>query len=473
MSMNIRSIELPLSANEPFQGCKLDRKKYADTLVSIIENCPDGFVMSINNEWGTGKTTFVKMLNAHLERDNYRTLYFNAWENDFDANPMIAIMSELKTLQKGEDEEQFNKIIKNAGVLLKAVAPAIAKGIVKKYTGIENLESVIEEGMAAAGEILSEEIKKYSDKKNSIKEFKKELQDYICQTNHGKPLIFIIDELDRCKPDYAVEVLENVKHFFSVKGIVFILAIDKVQLGHAIQGYYGSCNLNVEEYLRRFIDIEYSIPEPDYEKSVSFFLEHFRFNEFFINPERKRYHLPQSDYISFVKMNQLLFKATKISLRNQEKFFVHARVALKSFNNDHPLYVSMFVYLLYLKTNFYHIYQQINKRELELQDLLDQLAKTYPSNLQNEDVKTFFYLEAMIVCAYYRQFQMQYGFSLFEKNGDEFKIKVNLLSCFDSRRPKSDFQMILKSVEDDRDFRDIKLEYLLNKINLVDPIAIG
>ena len=82
-------------------------------------------------------------------------------------------------------------------------------------------------------------------------------------TKGDKPIIFIIDELDRCRPSYAVELLEQVKHFFSVSGIVFVLSIDKVQLGHAVRGVYGNDRINADEYLRRFIDIEYSIPVPD------------------------------------------------------------------------------------------------------------------------------------------------------------------------------------------------------------------
>src|SRR5690606_36180541 len=114
-----------------------------------------------------------------------------------------------------------------------------------------------------------EEIDAYTKKKKTIIEFRKELEVFI-KRNTDKPLIFIIDELDRCRPDYAVEVLEQMKHFFAVPGIIFILSIDKNHLASSIKGYYGSENINTDEYLRRFIDLEYSISKPITEHYVDY-----------------------------------------------------------------------------------------------------------------------------------------------------------------------------------------------------------
>lgn len=89
----------------------------------------------------------------------------------------------------------------------------------------------------------------------------------IPQTNANlKPPLFIfIDELDRCRPTYAIELLENIKHLFSVPGVVFILATDSDQLGHSIESVYGQ-GIDAGAYLRRFIDQTYQLPEPSYEQ---------------------------------------------------------------------------------------------------------------------------------------------------------------------------------------------------------------
>src|SRR5690606_16785492 len=209
------------------------------------------------------------------------TVYFNAWENDFDDNPLTALMGELKTLTKESTEPQFHKALKNASYLVKRVAPAIVKAIVDKHmvdtTGIKEIVVGVTEGLT---DVFENEVNEYEKKKKSIHDFRQSLKEFIANTNEGKPLIFIIDELDRCRPNYAVSILEQIKHFFSVPNIVFVLSIDKVQLGNAIKGVYGSADLDAEEYLRRFIDLEYSIPEPEANIYYTYLYDYFRFDDF-------------------------------------------------------------------------------------------------------------------------------------------------------------------------------------------------
>ena len=77
----------------------------------------------------------------------------------------------------------------------------------------------------------------------------------------GKPLIICVDELDRCRPTYAIEMLERIKHFFNIPGIVFMLGIDREQLCASIASVYGA--IDTENYLHRFFDIEFVLPPPD------------------------------------------------------------------------------------------------------------------------------------------------------------------------------------------------------------------
>jgi hypothetical protein len=76
------------------------------------------------------------------------------------------------------------------------------------------------------------------------------------------PLVIIVDELDRCRPPFAVQLLEKIKHLFNVPAIVFVIAVDKGQLGHSIKSMYGQ-GMDVGGYLRRFIDLDFSLPKPD------------------------------------------------------------------------------------------------------------------------------------------------------------------------------------------------------------------
>lgn len=96
--MKLRHQDLIIPSENPFQNCKLSREPYARVLTDIVTTYSDGFVLAINNEWGAGKTTFVKMWEQQLKNEGFKTIYFNAWENDFDSNPLVAIISEFETL---------------------------------------------------------------------------------------------------------------------------------------------------------------------------------------------------------------------------------------------------------------------------------------------------------------------------------------------------------------------------------------
>ncbi|TOM29984.1 hypothetical protein CGH78_24710, partial [Vibrio parahaemolyticus] len=77
--------------------------------------------------------------------------------------------------------------------------------------------------------------------------------------NDGKPLVVIIDELDRCRPTYAVELIEKVKHLFSVKNVVFLLVMHRQQLEVAVKSVYGP-DIDAHTYLQKFINLETTLP---------------------------------------------------------------------------------------------------------------------------------------------------------------------------------------------------------------------
>jgi hypothetical protein len=226
------------------------------------------------------------MWQRHLEIDGFNTLYFNAWENDFQSSPLVAIVSELKTLRFNNDrtEEIFKSILEKGSTFLKKVAPAvvtqIAKNIAEKYIGELDVlgKTGIQDSAEAAVSILDSEIQNYANKKKDLSDFKNELGKFVRELNSHNPLVFFIDELDRCRPNYAIEVLEHIKHFFSVRGIVFVLSIDKKHLESSVKGFYGTNEINSAEYLRRFIDIEFSIPEPPSGTFTQYLFDYFDFN---------------------------------------------------------------------------------------------------------------------------------------------------------------------------------------------------
>ena len=102
----------------------------------------------------------------------------------------------------------------------------------------------------------------YSSMKRAMFDFRSALDmvaSSASKSQNDKPLIVFIDELDRCKPTYAIRLLETAQHFFTVRNVVFVLGLDREQLGHSIKAVYGN-SFDSDGYLRRFFDIDYRLP---------------------------------------------------------------------------------------------------------------------------------------------------------------------------------------------------------------------
>lgn len=381
MKIKHNEIEVPTDGTDPFINCKLDRRNYSDILTDIISTYEDGFVLALNNEWGAGKTTFVKMWRQSLGNKEFKTLYYNAWENDFEKDVLVALISELEELKDADKlvdskavENAYKSLVKKAALLTKKVGPGIIRAAFKRYTDTESedLLKIIEGTSDVALETLEAEITSYTKRKDGLKEFRKSLEELVKNVTSKKPVVFFIDELDRCRPTYAVEVLETVKHLFNVPGIVFVLSIDKEQLGHAVRGVYGSEFLNADEYLRRFIDLEYKIPQPNIQNYINYLYEYFQFSEFFENKNRHQNNT-DIDVSRFKIIGYDLFSKKKLELRQLEKLFGRTRLVLKGFDIKHMVFPELILLVAYLyeyKPNFFN---EFKTNSLSLQQFCNKL----------------------------------------------------------------------------------------------------
>ncbi len=465
--------DIDIPVDNPFASCKLNRGQYAKVLTEIIKSYEDGFVLAINNHWGTGKTIFVKMWRNQLNLEGFQTIYFNAWENDFNNNPLVALMSELKPLIKGkvDSEKVFKSVIEKGAVLTKNIAPALVKSLIKKYIiDTDVIGDAIENATKAASEILEEEINDYADKKMTIAEFRQELEKFIKNTETKKPLVFIIDELDRCRPTYAVELLEQLKHFFSVNGIVFVLAIDKNHLASSIRGFYGSEKINTDEYLRRFIDLEYTIPRPSNELFCKYLFDYYEFDKFFNSTERRQYSDLQNDGEYLLKVAELLFNKANATLRQQEKIFGQTRLILNSFKSNQHTFSHLLFVLIYLKALHNELYQEIESNALTLQELSEAVIKTMPFEIKNKYGLNLIYVLALLLYFYNNNRDPQNRIQLFEnKTGGELTTQIDLKLGHEENKE------IARSFSDinQKRYSDTSLKYLIKKINLTESIIIS
>ncbi|WP_163378449.1 P-loop NTPase fold protein [Cyclobacterium sp. SYSU L10401] len=468
--MKIKHHEIEIPQEKPFANCKLAREPYARVLSDIVSTFSDGFVLAINNEWGTGKTTFVKMWQQQLRNDSFQTIYFNAWENDFDNNPLVALMSELETLTNAKNEKIFKSVVEKGAVLVKNIAPALAKSLIKKY--LVDIEGItvdsIESATKASTEILEEEIKEYSSKKKTIVEFRKELENFVNQAENEKPLIFIVDELDRCRPNYAVEVLEQIKHFFSVSGIVFVLSIDKKHLASAVKGFYGSEQIDSNEYLRRFIDLEYSIPKPSTKDFIKYLFEYYSFRDFFSSQERMQFREFQNDSENFILMADFLLTKSNTTLRQQERIFALTRLVLCSFKIKEYTFPHLLFLLVYLKIMKVDLYQQIDNGELSLQELSDSIGDLMFSEEKDNNRINTVYVEALLLWFYNNTREYRKKIDLLARD-EEGKLTTPIQSKLlrDNDRLASYFENI-----DRQRYDHIKLDFLLKRINLTETVTI-
>ena len=258
--------EIEIPQDDPFANDLFDRQTLIEPLTRLITSLEKPFVLSIEAPWGQGKTTFIEMWKQRLKNDNRIVLEYNAWENDYSNDPLanfvISLSSQISnTYGDLGVSNLFKKLAQTTGKLttlgLPIILSILSRGIIDKKTTkfISKLfkPSDIEKLLMTASNELVEAVEKQIEANNS---FKNSLSDLtkILQRKNKRPLIIFIDELDRCRPDFALSLLERIKHLFSVEGIVFILAIERKQIETSLKSIYGN-EMDVNNYLRRFFDL--------------------------------------------------------------------------------------------------------------------------------------------------------------------------------------------------------------------------
>ncbi|MCQ2200681.1 MAG: KAP family NTPase [Bacteroidales bacterium] len=375
--MRSRTKEIEITKEAPFANDKLDRQQYANTLTKIIQLMGDaGGVLSINGEWGTGKSTFVSMWKQELDNNNFRTIYFNAWESDFTDDPLVSLISELKIVSKGTDEEPFKTLVANGAKIAFAALTGFGKSFLHSTTGID--ADVLKTSCEQVQKIGNSWIEDYEQQKESFSDFKRSLINFVADNaDCDRPIVFFIDELDRCNPTYAVKVLERIKHLFDITNLVFVLSINKKQLAYAIQGYFGSEKMNADEYLRKFIDLEYNLPAPDMHKYCQFLFDEYNMAPFFSN--RNSHDIEIGD---FIRTAGIMAQHSDMNLRELNKLFAHASIALNSFSNSAYFSVSLFFYLCYLRVCQTELFYKIKNRNYRsIQTLYDDMTAKLPIRL--------------------------------------------------------------------------------------------
>ncbi|ULR90900.1 KAP family P-loop NTPase fold protein [Comamonas sp. B21-038] len=276
----------------------LQRKQASIFLQNIIDtrnkNSLDknAICMAIDGDWGTGKSFFIDKWSETLREDGRCVIFFDAWKNDLSDDPLIGFISQINSglkdwIRKIKGEEtvpdkiksRATQIFTNAAHAIIPLGKEFIKHNAMKYISNEgtqifaNISSNKNADDSNIFELKSEHIEKYFDaalkthemQQASIETLTRDLE-YIAEglsfIDIKPPIYIFIDELDRCRPTYAIKLLESIKHIFNAKGICFILATNINQLSQSIKAVYGG-SFDGRAYLKRFIDYEYKLNYPD------------------------------------------------------------------------------------------------------------------------------------------------------------------------------------------------------------------
>lgn len=351
--MKFRLEEIEVHEDEPFKNDALKRQPVVEFLRDLIKQLQGPFVLALDSPWGTGKTTVVRMLRASLKKEGVISVYFNAWKEDYVSDPLIPMVAAIDELQV-EDIESGKQFSEHMATV-RAVASKVAKrglvAAVKLATmNTVDLDEVAEDVLATTvGDMADDVIDSFKQEKASLERFRDALEKAVMTVDHtedSKPLVFFIDELDRCRPTFAIELLERVKHLFDVKHIVFVLSIDKKQLEAITKAVYGE-SIDAPEYLRRFIDLDFSLPTIHNKDYIGSLVKRYGFADFF--SARKKYHELAGDEEIFVSGFTLLSNVYQLSLRSIERCFTRVASVLSQTQENQYLDPIFLAYLVVLK----------------------------------------------------------------------------------------------------------------------------
>lgn len=258
--------------------------------VRILSRLNSGSAVALNAAWGSGKTFFVKQAKMLIDiynpnsdidteclsqeeiasiKDVYNkhnsgtekydmpkmaTVYYDAWKYDNTEDPLLSLIYCIITRYR--ENVKTDKVSWMKGALIKSLP--LFNGLAKSVTGLD-IKEVLEglKNILETQEDWFKQIKKENDIEKQVREF---LSNII--RNNEEKLIIFIDELDRCNPQYAVKLLERVKHYFNHPKVIFVISYNKSELQHSIKTLYGS-EFSADKYLERFFDYEFGLSTID------------------------------------------------------------------------------------------------------------------------------------------------------------------------------------------------------------------
>ena len=406
MGIRIQPLDIEISKDpkkDPFENDKLGRREVAEILTHLVGNIDSACTLAVDAPWGAGKTTFLRLWGQHLRNEGFTVVQYNAWETDFCEDPFVALCAELTTAfdtveenalgkERARFSEAAQKVIQH--VAWNAVSHVVSHATVG-LVSITKLKAEIATDLSPVEERLA----KYRQAKTVVSDFKDSLENIADalsdQKGPKRHLIIMIDELDRCRPSYAVELLEVAKHLFSVNKVVFVLAVNREQLAHSVSALYGDA-FDAKGYLRRFFNVDVRLPVPDREAFIMDLLAAIQIEDYLKRTD-------DSYTTTVINSNyELLIKflgIPNLSLRDAAQAIHRLGVVFALLPNDKLSFLTAAVGAIILRTINENLYRDFVDGNVSDLGVVDGLFKDVDMKaLQQTDEGRLF--EAVLIMAY-------------------------------------------------------------------------
>ena len=403
--MQIKQHEPGIETSNIWKEDKLESEKFAGRLTDLVQGQTEPLTIALNGAWGSGKTFLLKRWRTDLKEQGHMAIYFNAWEDDHLDDPLVAIIGQLWLELKGSSSEEVWAGMKEACFpLIKGTALTTAKNWIQIATGI-SLPDNYEKMLKTAAEATCDDYLELTSARDNLRQRLQELADSVYGKN-SFPLIFIVDELDRCRPTFAISVLERIKHLFNIQHIVFVLGIDREQLGKSIQSVYGE--IDVCNYLHRFIDLELGLQVAKQELFIDALWKKYQIGRFLsAKKDEEKNAIKEKEGGLFKQMFNAVSKYHHFSLREIEQSIKVFAMVQNTISKGHFIWPEMFVLLLVIKLRFRNLYWDFVEGKIPPHVISDNV---FPQDI-SIDSDEFFYME----CALYASFLNDYPENEIEK----------------------------------------------------------
>ena len=380
MGIRIQPREIDVPENDPFKNDLLGRKESVEVLTHLVGSLEGPCALAVDAPWGSGKTTFLRIWAQYLRNQEFPVVEFNAWETDFAGDPFVSLSTELTEGLPSFTDNTVATKINNTRKVAKEVIRRAVPGLIRVATaGILDVNPLLEKELGQALAAAAEKrLSDYQEAQKSIKKFRRVLKDMagtVSISRGNRPLIVVIDELDRCRPSYAVELLEVAKHLFAVDGIVFVLAVNRSELAHSIKALYGG-DFDAVGYLRRFFDVDFRLPDPERKAFINAMLDAIQIDDYF---GRTNDQSARRDFETVRDLLQGFFRSPDLSLRRIAQAIYRLGLVFASLRSDQRSFALTAVVALIVRTidsDLYHRFVRGEVSDLAVVDTVFERAGT-------------------------------------------------------------------------------------------------